>query len=363
MAESKLVKHREKKEELLDLFRVSFGYTMSPELWDWKYLQNPLASDDSEVIVAMDGGKVVGAKPFLLAEMWLKDEKVKAAQACDAMVHPQHRRQGIFSRMQQFAIEYFKERGYALLYDFPGPMPPLPGYLKQGWKVVSATENLFQVVNPQRVISYKLKSKLLGGGLGFFYAKLLNTGAREVSPSSSPFQIKVFERFTDELKQVDALRDRLGLDLVRSETYLRWRFDQHPEHNYNYIVTKKDDELWGYAVISIQKQLDGLIYGIIVDYLVRDKNINCFQKLITGCLHQLQESECDLIYTWAFCQPDLRRELIRHFGFKASSKFPYNRFLWQGHFAAREVGGQAMGKLDIYNKDNWRVTPVYSDVT
>jgi len=283
MADIKLVKHRQKKEELLDLFQASFGHSMSAELWDWKYIQNPLASADPEVIVAVDNGKIVGAKPLLLAEMSVRGETVKAAQPCDTMVHPEHRREGIFSQMDQFAIEYLREDGYTFFYTFPGPIILL-GDLKQGWKIVSEIENSYRLTNPKKVISSKLKNKFVGNGLGFFYDKLLNTGIK-ASPLSSPFQIKVFDQLTDELKRVDILSDKSGIDLVRSESYLRWRFDQHPEHTYKYIMAKRNRELCGYAVVSAQEQLNGLIYGVIVDYLIKDKDIDCFWWLINECLN------------------------------------------------------------------------------
>ena len=362
MAEIKLAKHQEKREELLDLFQASFGLTMSAELWNWKYLQNPLASADPEVIVAMDNGKIVGARPFLLAEIWLGNEKVKAAQPCDAMIHPEHRRKGIFDRMNQFAIQYFKQNDYGLFYSFPGPMP-LPGDLRQGWKIVSVRETLFRLLNPQKLISYKLRNKILGDGLGFFYDKLLNTKVKEASPSSSPFQIKVCAQFTDELKEVDSLRDKTAIDLVRSESFLKWRFEQHPEHEYKYVMVKKNEELWGYAVVSIQEQANGRVYGMIVDYLVKDEDIDCFRLLMNECLNELKNSECDIVSIWAFSQSLLREELMKHFGFKASSRFPYNRFLGEDYFVVREIDEQVVGKIDIYSKENWRVTYIYPDMT
>ncbi len=361
MAEIELVKHREKREELLGLFQASFGLTVTAELWNWKYFQNPLAPAVPELIVATDRGRIVGARPFLLAELWLGNERVKAAQPCDTMVHPQYRQEGIFSRMNQFAIEYFRREGYALFYNFPNSNSR-PGYLRQGWEIVAITETLYRFDNPQKVISYKLRNKFLGTGLGFFYDKLLNARIK-ASPLSSSFQIEVFDQFADELKEVDTLSDKSAINLARGETYLRWRFDQHPEHSYKYIVVRKKGELWGYAVVSVQEQLNGLIYGMIVDYLVKDKDIDCFRLLINECLIELKNSECDFISIWAFSQPEFRRELIKLCGFKSSSRFPYNRFLGEGHFVAREVDEQVLEKIDIYNKENWRVTCIYPDTT
>ena len=360
MVEIRLVKHLEEKGQLLDLFRVSFGQNMSAELWNWRYLQNPLASADPEVVVALDNGSIVGARPFLLTEMWLANEKVKAAQHCDTMVHPQYQREGIFNRMGKFAIQYLRENGFALSYGFPG-RPSRPGFLRQGWRIVAPTEIMFRAVHPQKLISSKLKSRLLGNGLGFFYDRLLNTKTTETFQPSSSFQVGVFDQYTDELKEVDALRDESVIDLVRSESYLRWRFDWHPDHNYKYIVAKRDGKLWGYAVVSIQEKANGLVYGMITDYLVKNRDIACFGILINRCLDELEKSECDIALIWAFSEPKLREQLLKHFDFKSSLKFPYKKLFGYGYLDAICIDEQVAEKTNIYDKENWRVTQAYPD--
>jgi len=360
MVEIRLVKHLEEKGQLLDLFRVSFGQNMSAEIWNWRYLQNPLASADPEVVVALDNGSIVGARPFLLTEMWLANEKVKAAQHCDTMVHPQYQRKGIFNRMGKFAIQYLRENGFALSYGFPG-RPSRPGFLRQGWRTVAPTEIMFRAVHPQKLISHKLKSRLLGNGLGFFYDRLLNTKVTETFQPSSAFQVEVFDQFTKELKEVDTLRDELVIDLVRSEAYLRWRFDWHPEHSYKYILAKRDEKLWGYAVVSIQEKASGTVYGIITDYLVKNRDIACFQVLIKRCLNELEESECDIIVILAFSEPKFREQLFKHFGFKSSFKFPYSKVFDSGYFDAILIDERVAERLNIYDKENWRVTYAYQE--
>lgn len=361
MLEIRLVKHAEEREQLVDLFRLCFSYDMSTEIWDWEYLQNPSASDNPEVVVALEGSKIVGARPFLLAEMWLGNERVKAAQHCDTMVHPEHRNKGIFDKMGRFSLQHLKDSGYALSYGFPGPMAR-PGFLKQGYRIVAETENLFRVLRPQKVLSYKLKNRLFGSGLGFFYDKLLNAKTREASRLPSSFQVEAFDRFTDELRGVDTLRTLSAIDLVRSESYLRWRFDQNQEHKYKYIVTKREERLCGYAVVSAQEELDGLVYGVIVDYLVENGDVDCFHVLINGCLNDLEESGCDIAVIWAFSAPKLREELLKHFSFKSSSRFPYKRFFGYGYLDAIQIDEKVTEKVNIYDKNNWRVTYAFSDM-
>ena len=57
------VKHTEHVRDLVRLFNVVFGKSMSPESWVWKHLANPLNECEPFVVVAMDNGAVVGARP------------------------------------------------------------------------------------------------------------------------------------------------------------------------------------------------------------------------------------------------------------------------------------------------------------
>ncbi len=303
----------------------------------------------------------MGARPFLLTEMWLADKKLKTAQHCDTMVHPEYRNKGIFNRMGQFAIQYLKKNGYALSYGFPAPMSR-PGFLKQGWRIVAQTETMFRAVHPQKLISSKLRSRLLGNGLGFFYNKLLNTKTVETSQPSGSFQIEAFDHFTDELKEIDTLRDELVIHLVRSESYLQWRFDWHPDYNYKYITVKRDKKLRGYAVISVQKERSGLVQGIIVDYLIKNRDTTCIRLLINRCLDELEKAECDIVLIWAFSEPKLREQLVKHFGFKSSLKFPYKKVFGYRYLDAILIDEQVAKRVNIYDKDNWRVTYALRDM-
>lgn len=358
MTEIKLVRQSDKKDELLDLYKVSFGSSGSSALWDWKYLHNPFAKKDPEIIIAMDKGKIVGARPVLLAEMWLNNEKVKVAQPSDTMVHPEYRREGIFSRMNQFAIEYYEKNNYTLFYNFPGTMS-YSGYLKQGWQIVSITEDLFMVTNPQKIISCKLANKSLSYVLGFFYDNFLNSRKEALQPSS--FQIKICDRLTNDVERIDTLRNKSGIELVRDATYLNWRFDQHPEHSYKYILASENDRLAGYAVTSVQEKSNGLIFGMVVDYLVRDNNIDCFRSLMNGCLKELEKINHDIVSIWIFGQPEFRDVLMKQFGFKSPLKLPYSWLNWKGYFIVREINKQLPAKPDIYDSQNWRITHAYCD--
>jgi hypothetical protein len=216
-------------------------------------------------------------------------------------------------------------------------------------------------INPQKLLSCRLGNKVLGTGLGFLYDKLLNIKPQEAFQPSAPFQMEVFDQFNDELKEIDTLRDESLIELVRSESYLRYRFDRCPNRDYRYVVAKKDKTLWGYAVVSVHGQRSGLIHGYIVDHLVRDRDIACFQALITKSLDELEKWGCDIGMIWTLGESVLRKELLEHIGFKSSLMFPYSRFSSHRYLTVKGINEQATAAVNVYNKDNWRITYAYSD--
>lgn len=360
MVDVQLVKYKQAEVELLELFRLSFGHDMTPQLWNWRHAENYISPPDSEVIVAVDNGKIVGARPFLFTEMWLVDKKVVAAQHVDTMVHPEYQGQGLFSLMGKFSLRYLQENGYALSYGFPNQLSA-PGFLRQGYRIIGPTEIMFQLLRPRNILSRKLRNRALGNLVGFLYDKLLVRKPKKLSGLSDSLEVFVSDKFTEDFKDVDTLRDESKIDLVRSESFLRWRFDGHPDFSYKYIGVKKEGRLSGYAVISSRREEGSFKQGLLVDYLVKDNDATCFRLLLDRCLAELRELECDYAYVWSVSKSNPIRELFRRSGFNSSLSFFYKRLYPYGHLDAILIQDRMADHIDIYDKENWRVSYAFSD--
>ena len=350
--EIKLVKHREAEKELVDLFQASFKLDKSHEIWRWKYTENPLASEDHDIIVAACGGKIVGARPFVALDLWIKSEKVKAALFSDTMVHPEYQGRGIFSQMNKFAFESLGQHGCALFFNYPNANS-LGGYLKQGSKIVSYIEHYFIPVNPKKLISNKLNNRALGLSLGFFYGLLAHTPVKNPVQPSNSLKVGIFDQFSHQLNSLDALRDRDVISPVRSQSYLVWRFDKNPERKFKYILLNRGEELMGYAVICARRKKNGLVLGRIEDYLVKDNMSDYFRLLISGCIHGLIEMGVDIISCYSFTDSKFNAELTGHLGFKSPSTFPYNKIIQKRILTVRVIDKAITEKLAIYDKINW----------
>jgi GNAT superfamily N-acetyltransferase len=330
---------------------------MTLEHWNWKH-QEYLGRPD--IIVAMDKDRIVGARPFMFVELRLGNKKVNAAQHTDTMVDPEYQGKGIFNRMGQFSIRYLKDSGYALSYGFPNRLSRA-GFQKQGWRIVGPTESMYRLIKPRNVMTHKLKSSFLGDVTGLLYGAIFRIKTRDTTGLSRSFQVSVFDRFNEGLNEVDILRDERAIDLVRSESFLRWRFDDNPLFKYKYVAITKQGKLKGYAVIRTVTEDSELTRGLIIDYLVKNYDADCFQFLLNVCLNEFEKEGCDIVYVWMVSESNPLRALFKRSGFKSSLKISYNKLLSYDYIDAISIGESAAGSVDIYDKENWRVSYAFSD--
>ena len=102
---------------------------------------------------------------------------------------------------------------------------------------------------------------------------------------------------------------------------------------------------------------------MVIDYLVKNEDPECFSALIEKAMVELTQTGCDLIVVWAFSEPRLKEELQKRFGFSSTSSLLYNRLIDPGYFEALSLNDQDMGGMNIYDKSNWRITHIYPDFT
>lgn len=118
---------------IIDLLKASLGEShtsKSEQLWKWKHHQNPFGK--SPILIAEEGGKIIGLRTFLRWEFTYKNNIINAARAVDTAVHPAHQGKGIFRKLTLELVDQMKRQGVDLIYNTPNSNS-LPGYLSMGW--------------------------------------------------------------------------------------------------------------------------------------------------------------------------------------------------------------------------------------
>lgn len=105
------------RDAILDLYETTFG-PRSEAWFDWRYVDNPYLPE-VPIVVAERDGDVVGARPSLPFPLSVGDDTALAVLQVDPMVHPDHRRQGLFTRMVSEVYDRYADREPSVSIGFP----------------------------------------------------------------------------------------------------------------------------------------------------------------------------------------------------------------------------------------------------
>ena len=358
----RIIDKNKERDAFRRLFQTVFHHQMTAKLWEWKYLENPMTLDQPLIYIAEHEGEIVGARPILPNRMKFGDNILKVAQPCDTMVHPEHRRKGIFAKMTNFAIIDAQKRGFSLFYGFPNLLlgKIYKNVKSLGWEVISKIDASYKIFSPSKVISTTMPENILSS-IGKIFFRFLSSKKCKL-PSLKPaksYDINVESTIANEIENLwQGLSVNYKISTVRDEKYVKWRFIKHPENNYKFLSARKSKELLGYFVFNIVKN-DKLIEGRIVDYGIKENSKDVFLALLLEALNNFKNDECNLVSTWAFTQPQFQQVLDRC-GFIRKLSFPYKIFTETSYFVANKI---VSNNLPIYpmDKKHWYITQSDTD--
>jgi GNAT superfamily N-acetyltransferase len=92
-----------------DLFQIVYGRPVPQGHWDWKLHSLPTTTEHEWV--AESDGRIVGHYAVIPTRFKLRDRQALIPHGCDAMTHPEYRRQGILTALGQRANEIWARAG------------------------------------------------------------------------------------------------------------------------------------------------------------------------------------------------------------------------------------------------------------
>jgi GNAT superfamily N-acetyltransferase len=248
------------RDGFLALYERVFG-DASREWFSWKYEENP-AVDHVPMIVAVADGRVVGTKPCVAFRMRVGDSVEVALQPADVMVHPDHRRRGLYSRTTEYLKEYYADREPAFIFNFPN-QATLSGSLKHGWKVVEERRSHYRIQRPRAMTG---DGRLLGT-VAALTTPLVETylRLRDARAPTAP-QVAV-QRHDDVPANLLASLYRSavpeGIHAVRDEDYYLWRY-RNPTWSYRVYSARTGDAPVA-AVVTGTRETGGTTLTAVVD--------------------------------------------------------------------------------------------------
>lgn len=239
---------------------------LSEEWFRWKYIDNPYV-DHVPMFVAESDGEVVGTRPFMAFRMRVGESTPLALLATDTMVSPDHRHQGLFTRMTEATIRHYTDSEPAFVFNFPNSKSR-PGYRKLGWRVLEPSTTRYRVQNPVPLVDSRtdrtsvrllaraatpLNRGLLGIGdrLG---ASADDTSVERVRGVPSRVLASLYERHVPD-----------GVHALRDEEFYDWRYASPRWDSVNsYVATRSGEPVAG-VVVQTRTTGDGVRVTTLAD--------------------------------------------------------------------------------------------------
>ncbi|MXR20358.1 GNAT family N-acetyltransferase, partial [Halobacterium bonnevillei] len=132
---------------VLDLYADTFGGG-GDDWFDWKYVDNPRAAHVPILVAERDrDGAFAGARPQVPFRFRVGGEDVLGLRFGDTMVHPDHRRRGVFTQLVERALAHYAEMPTELCFNVPNDVART-GFLKAGGEVVAHLPSYYRVQRP-----------------------------------------------------------------------------------------------------------------------------------------------------------------------------------------------------------------------
>lgn len=343
------------RDAFLSLYDEAFGGG-SDEWFEWKYLDNPRSAHVPILVAESADGAVAGVRPQVPFLMRGGDETGVVLRFGDTMVHPDHRRRGVFSNLTTRALEYYEQVSPRLCFNCPNDLSR-PGFLDAGGELVAELESHYRIQNPSAYVDWAGGDRLVGA-LGRLAARGYHHTKRAVS--STPDDVEVISHDRLPIELLASLYERTtpsGIHAVRDETFLRWRYRNpaweyaaHSAHVGNRPVA---------ALVTGRGRENGIEVTTLVDVLpltggeTRERGV---RALLAAVLPQ--HDDADVV---AYTGRSIPARTLGAFGFLSDASVPLSRIASKSTLVAYDLAKGAderwsLGGLDAREPRNWTLS-------
>lgn len=125
---------KQSEDQIIDLFRLSFGRDFNRQMWNWAYFQNP--AGDPAISLYYENDKLLGYYAAVPINLLFRGKQITGYRSMTTMVHPDARGKGLFVELARRCFSMLQEASIPLIFGFPNDQST-PGFVKHlGWTVL-----------------------------------------------------------------------------------------------------------------------------------------------------------------------------------------------------------------------------------
>ena len=271
------------------LFEERFPRRTCEQFYHWKYYENPVGP--AVVAIARAGSQIVSIAAAGPKRLHCDGQTYLVYELGDFLTAPDHRRQGLFSKLIELLCRETASRGAALVYVRPNENS-FPILVKHhGFQEVRRFDSR-RFVLPSGALSRRTvipKKFWHAIGVDWMMLRLALSNAAD-----SQIQVERCSNFDGADYWWETVRTAYRLSLVHDQTYFDWRYLACPTP-YRIFRASREGKPAGWAVTFAHSKQP---IGMILELLAAPDDREAVDALLATCVPDMTNSGCSSIHTW-----------------------------------------------------------------
>ena len=243
--------YESESQELIDGLQANLPHLPHARLFPWLYLNNPAGQALAWVAMNSETERIVGIAAAFPRSILYRGKEERSYVLGDFCIDAAHRSLGVALSLQRACLEgLFKEdSGFAV--DFPS-RTMLAVYKRMQIdsnatmiryaKPLRADRKVTERV-PVRAVARGI-SAVVNAGLRLRDSRLKGAGDWMIAADGGPWG----EEFTHAAREWSPAT---GVCVLRTATYLNWRYREHPTQSYEMLTARQNGKLRGYLILHM----------------------------------------------------------------------------------------------------------------
>ena len=206
---------------ILDLFKASFKQKMPVSYWHWRFSRSPFGK--SIITLAWDKNILVSHYALSIIKMNINGKMVRGALSGTTMTHPNYRGRGLFQKLARMAYNEARQLDVKIIIGFPNSSSHYGFINKLEWLNIFQVPTLTLGIEDHKRLAFE--PELVGSTIldGHYFETIWNKFICQHSSFNT---------------------------IVRDETYLTWRYFNHPTENYHIRTLKNISGSSGFVIFK-----------------------------------------------------------------------------------------------------------------
>jgi hypothetical protein len=341
--------------DIISLFEKVYGRpsgrTESYQHWCWEFLQNPVRP--LSIMLAWYGEKLVGHYAVNPARAWFKGKELLVALSLDTMTDSDYSNKGIFSTTAKCTYDKLVASGVSFVFGFPNERS-INGFIKHlAWHIISPIAIYILPLDAGPFLKRKTKCDYMGIAASMICKSAFRIFEKHVKGKYGNNKIEIhrennFGSWANELWL--RCRNQHALWIVRDLEYLSWRYDMHPEADYNIFTAWLNGEIVGYIVTISQERNEGRV-SFILDILA-DVNVHGAIEVLLLKVINFSIKNNDAIISAILMPSSVYLSAFHNFFF---IRLPQGLFPQKIHFGGRQLNNDIEPKT-FKDPTSWHIS-------